>query len=817
MSTERYATLQTPLAFEGSLASGNLADFRGLAFLSMRGHDMLSQCFEYDITAVSGSPDILANDLLGEEVTLTLGIDTGALGEPRIFHGIVDSFRFAGLASEGWLYHLVLRPKLWLLSKATNNRIFQEQTVREIVEFVLNQHQVSGYDWHLNGPLPKREYCVQYGESDLNFVQRLLEHEGIFYFFRFEEGKHTLILSDSVPLLKDTGADPIVLRYGHELPDTRSQGGQIVNFSRVDSVVSGSHLLTDYDFEKPSADLTAQYENALSHKNSAGKRYSYPGNYIEHGRGDLQAKIRNQQDQAHAFLITALSNYPDPASGSVVTVTEFPRAAENASFAVERVDYDIRGGRFRSLAWQQRGGERGGEGALTTLFRAEENAALGAGRFLSMQEFQAREAGDGGFSAIYRMVPSDHEYRPPRLTPRPAMKGLQTAVVVGPSGEEIYTDKYSRVKVQFHWDRLGGRNENSTCFIRVSSAWAGSGWGFIQIPRIGQEVIVDFLDGDPDQPIITGRVYNAEQMPPYALPGNATQSGWKSNSSPGGGGWNELRFEDKKGNEEVYFQAEKDHNELVKNNEARHIGNDFSEEVVHDATQWVGHDRTESVDNNKSTTVGVDRTVSIGNNDDETVGVNRSLTVGTNETISVGSNSTETIGANHSQTVGSNQTISIGIARTDTVGAAEVRTVGAAQTNTIGAERAVTVGAAQQHLIGADDSWTVADNQTINVGIDRSVTIGKNSSLTVGEASVISIGKSASESIGEDMAIKVGKDLIIEAGDSIILKCGSAAIAMKKDGTINIEGKDVTVTGSGKINVKADSDVTIKGSKINQN
>ena len=236
------------------------------------------------------------------------------------------------------------------------------------------------------------------------------------------------------------------------------------------------------------------------------------------------------------------------------------------------------------------------------------------------------------------------------------MRGPQTATVVGPSGEEIFTDEYARVKVQFHWDRKGKKDQNSSCFVRVSQTWAGSGWGFIQIPRIGQEVIVDFIEGDPDLPIITGRVYNASQMPPYGLPGSATQSGWKSDSSLGGGGYNELMFEDKAGSELVNFQAQKDHNLLVKNDRTKLVQHDQSDRIDHDAKHSVGHNLDEDVGNNKTVKVGVDQTTNIGNNDTETVGVNRSLTVGSNETISIGSNSTETIGIAHTQTVASVQT-----------------------------------------------------------------------------------------------------------------------------------------------------------------
>ena len=472
-------------------------------------------------------------------------------------------------------------------------------------------------------------------------------------------------------------------------------------------------------------------------------------------------------------------------SGAKFKFTNFPRETENDEYVVLRSDYLMWDDQYRS------GMDRDGAGYEVTL----------------------------------ALAPTSIPYRPSLRTPVPVMRGPQTATVVGPSGEEIYTDKYSRVKVQFHWDRLGKDDENSSCFVRVSSVWAGSGWGFIQIPRIGQEVIVDFLEGDPDAPLITGRVYNASQMPPYGLPDNATQSGWKSNSSPGGGGFNEMRFEDKKGEEEVYFQAEKDHNELVKNNESRTIGHNFKEDVGNDATQSIGHDRTESVVNDKAVDVGNNRTVSIGVDDTETVGSNRSLTVGANEKIAVGSNSSESIGLNHSQTVGAVQTVTVAAARVDSVGAGESRNVGAAQKNVIGGTRSVTVQKAQTHTINAEDTWAISKDQTVTVGGNHSLTISKDQTITLtGNQSwtneggrLIKVGKGQTHDVAEDVWIKAGKAMMLEAADSIVLKCGSASISMKKDGTINIEGKDITIKASGKINGKASGEMTLKGSKVNIN
>ncbi|MCV2890328.1 type VI secretion system Vgr family protein [Ruegeria aquimaris] len=730
----------------------------GLRFCSLKGRDMAGSCFRYELTAVSLNPNIDSQDLLGEMVSITIQGDH----EPRYFNGYVDEFCFGGVTEGMARYVLILRPNLWFLSKTTDNRIFQEKTVPDIIEHVLNQHGIGSYEIRLTGSYTPREYCVQYDESDLNFLERLMQHEGIWYFFTFEDGEHKLVLVDGNQELDSVHGYETV-EYDMNLQLAALDAECISEWKRTDRVVSAGWTHTDYDFTRPSADLIAMSEEMRGTSLADKQQYSYPGYYVDHGRGKDLAQVRNISAQSKAERAEAQTSARGPSSGYVFKLVEHPRRNENVEFFILQADYDI---------W---------------------DAEYFAG--------QGKRGEQDGFEARWLVQPLSLPYHPPRKARVPVMRGPQTAVVVGPAGEEIYTDEYSRVKVQFHWDREGVKDENTTCFIRVSSVWAGSGWGFIQIPRIGQEVIVDFLEGDPDQPIITGRVYNAEQMPPYALPSNATQSGWKSNSSPGGGGFNELRFEDAKGSEEVYFQAEKDHNELVKNNESRTIGNDFYESVGHDARQEINHDRSEYVANNKDTTVDVNRTVMIGQNDTETVGVNRSLTVGSNETISVGSNSTETIGVNHTQTVGAIQTVSVGAVRVDTVGAAEQRTVGGPQSNDIGATRSVSVGASQTHSVGSDDSWTVGGNRSVQVGKDLTQSVGKKADYTVGDS----------------MTLKVGKKLAIDAGDEILIKTGSASILMKKDGTIQIKGKDIKVQGSGKIDVKASSSIKMKGSKIDQN
>ncbi|MDX8346591.1 type VI secretion system tip protein TssI/VgrG [Cognatiyoonia sp. IB215446] len=752
-----------------------------LLFSRMQGHDAIGECFAFDIDMISEDLDIAAADLLGQGITLRIGHEDE---EPVFLHGLVDRLSMIEITDRQASYRAQLRPWLWFLSKSTDNRIFQNLSIVEIIEEVFAAYPAAKFENRLQNTYDPIPYCVQYGESDLDFLMRWMEHEGIFTFFEFEDGAHTLILVDTLSALAPADGQEQIA-FSPDLPPSFENRDFITRWTWDAQVTTGEFTHTDYDFTKPAADLMGKSVNPGEHDLGDLEAYHYPGTYTELDRGDALAVVRMQTLKSPCARACAQATARGIHSGHLFELTDFWREAENAEYAILRTDYDIWDGQY---------------------------AALGR----DVEE---------GFQITLALTLTTEEYRPPRITPKPVMRGPQTAVVVGPSGEEIFTDEYARVKVQFHWDRLGANDENSSCFVRVSAAWAGSGYGFIQIPRIGQEVIVDFLEGDPDQPIITGRVYNAAQMPPYGLPGSATQSGWKSDSSPGGGGYNELRFEDKAGSEEVYFQAQKDHNELIKNNESRLIQNDFSERVDNNATQSIGVDRAEDVGNNKTTEIGVNRTVTIGNDDTESVGANRSLSVGADETISVAANSSEDIGANHSQTVGANQSINVTVARTDNVGAAESRIVGAAQSQVVGAARTVTVGADQSHTIGSDNSWTIAGNESQTIAGNRTEDVGGNETITLkGDQSwtgqggrTVKVSKGQIHDVTEDVMIKSGKAMVLEAADSIVLKCGSAVMTLKKDGTITVEGKDISFDASGKFNVKAGGDITMKGSKINQN
>jgi type VI secretion system secreted protein VgrG len=527
-------------------------------------------------------------------------------------------------------------------------------------------------------------------------------------------------------------------------------------------VRSSKITATSYDFERPSTSLDVDAEISPRHSMGDGELYDFQGDYVKSADGAQLVGDRLDEQQTAFERLQGAANAQGIQVGFLLKLEKHHQDDQNARYLITR-----------------------------TTLRAQVSAYEGDGGH------------HGEIHCEFAAIPEKQQFRPERRTPKPFVQGPQTAVVVGPSGEELFTDKYGRVKVQFHWDRLGKHDDKSSCWVRVSHPWAGKNFGVMHVPRIGQEVVVDFLEGDPDQPIITGRVYNAEQMPPWELPANATQSGILTRSSKGGAvaNANAIRFEDKKGSEQLWIHAEKNQDIEVENDETHWVGHDRTKTIDHDETVHVKHDRTETVDNNETITIGVNRTESVGNNETITIGSNRTESVGANESI--------TIGANRSITVGASETATVALQRTHTVGVNETIAIGAAQEVAIGAAQTIAVGAAQSTTVGADQSTQVGGKQSTTVGKDRSVDVSGAQSTTV--------GKARTTSVGEDDKLTVGKNLVIEASDSVSITTGSASITMKKDGTITIKGKDITIDGSGKINVKASGDIVMKGSKILQN
>lgn len=676
----------------------------------LRGTEELGRLFQYELDLVSDDEQVNLQEVLGQPMTVHFDLGDGKF---RYFHGLVTRFSQGGRRGSYASYRATLRPWLWFLTRRADCRIFQEMNVPDIVMQVFRDLGFTDFSDELTGNYRTWNYCVQYRETDFNFVSRLLEQEGIYYYFKHEEEKHTLVLADSISA-HEAGEGYEEVPYSP--PDSRNieLTEHISSWNQTQQVQPGAFALTDYDFERPRTSLEVLLQSPRDHDKADYEIYDYPGEYLDTGDGDHYAKARLEEQQCKFHRFQGRTNAEGLAAGALFSLTDYPREDQNREYLI----------------------------ISTTI-------ELGVA---------ARESGDADEGATFdcrlTTLASDDPYRSARITPKPVVQGPQTAVVVGKEGEEIWTDQYGRVKVQFHWDRVGENDENSSCWVRVSQLWAGKGWGGIHIPRIGHEVICEFLEGDPDRPIITGRVYNADNMPPYALPDNQTQSGIKSRSSKEGTeeNFNEIRFEDKKGEEELYIHAEKDQNSVVEN----------------DRNHEIGHDKSE--------TVGNDKKIEVGNEHSESIA--------SNMTITVGSNLTETVSVNYAETVGA---------------AMEV-TVGAAYVQTIGAEKAVTVGKSRSEVIGKSASLVVGKSVSEKVGGSQEVEIGEDLEEKIG-------GKQATE-VKEECTLKA-KKVQITAKEEISFKAGKAEITLKKNGDITIKGK--------KINVKGSGDVIIKGSKIKEN
>jgi type VI secretion system secreted protein VgrG len=532
-----------------------------VAFNSMVGTERLGRPFEYHVDVLSTRRDLKASDLLGQPVTVNL--ETAVTGV-RYWNGIVTQFAYVGHDETWTVYRLVVRPWLWFLTRSANCKIFQAMSVPDIITAVFRDRGFADFEQSLSETYAPLEYVVQYGETDYNFVSRLMEREGIYYYFRHEQAKHTLVLADSLGAHHKTpGCETLPFRPPD--PHRNASVEYVESWELLERVEPGIYSHADFDFKKSSLALYSSRAAPKDHAGSASEVYEYPGGFLENAAGDARAKIRLEQLQMPFQTASGVANARGLTVGSLFALDEHPREDQNTDYLVVSAQYRLSGHELTS----------GDDG---------DDAPFGC-----------------DFDALDAKVP----FRMSAVTPRPVMRGPQTATVVGKDGEEIWTDEYGRVKVQFHWDRDGKRDENSSCFVRVAQVWAGDGWGGVHIPRMGQEVIVDFLEGDPDQPIITGRVYNGDNMPPYALPDNQTQSGIKSRSTKGGSpsNFNEIRFEDKKGSEELYMQAEKNRTTLVKNDQTTTVKANRSASVGASDSVTVGGDRSVHVTGNLSTVV----------------------------------------------------------------------------------------------------------------------------------------------------------------------------------------------------------------------
>jgi type VI secretion system secreted protein VgrG len=500
---------------------GRLAD--QLLLERFSGVERLSVPFEYGVDLLSEDKDVKPEDLIGKH--LTIEIDTP--GGPVWIDGLVRRFVFRGRRDPFVAYRAEVVPWLWFLSLSRDCRVFQNQSAPDIVVEVFKKVGFSDYRLDLVGKYVVREYCVQYRETALDFVSRLLEEEGIYYYFTHESGKHTLVLADDSPGAAACGQDKVraVAQAG------RWQEEDVILAAQAEIAAHpGKVALTDYDYEAPTTDLAAQAKTIS--KLSGLDRYEvfdFPGGYRKRDAAKAAVDLRMEEQESLARLLRGVGNCRSFQAGLSFTLEEHESDAANGKHILVEV-------------------------------RHEAHAGWSTGKDPETPGPLSEHPGGSEYRNEFVAIPADVRFRPPRRTPRPTIPGAQTAVVVGKKGEEIFTDKQGRVKVHFPWDREGKRDENSSCWVRVSSAWAGKGWGAFHLPRIGQEVVVSFLEGDPDRPLVTGAVYNGEHAPPFDLPGHQTQSGLRTRSSKKGDAktFNELRFEDLKDKEQIFLHAERD-------------------------------------------------------------------------------------------------------------------------------------------------------------------------------------------------------------------------------------------------------------------
>ncbi len=559
----------------------------------------LSELFEVSIEAVSAQEDIDFNQIIGQACTVWFEQFNGA---DRHFCGIATAAEWVGKNKDLYVYRLTLRPWLWLLGRVSDCRIFHRQRVDAIIREVFSRRGFSDFRFAITKSYPTIEYCVQYRETDLNFVQRLMEHFGIYYFFEHTAAKHELVLCDSHSSHRPVPGLATVEYYPQEW-QSRHDRQWLSYWTSGRHLESGIVTLNDYNFETPSADLKAEKAMPEGYSHGSMELYEYPGAYPIRGEGEEIAKVRVEAEQARDRRRSASGSAVSLLPGGLVTLGEHPRSSENIEYLVVRCRHSYRAQQYRS----------------------------------------GSDPGASPYSGAYEFQASSRPFRAPLITPKPVINGPQTAVVTGQEGEEIDVDKYGRILVRFHWDREKGRS----CRVRVAQVWSSKSWGGQIIPRVGQEVIVEFLEGDPDRPLVTGAVYNADNMPPYAMPDQKTMSGIKSNSTKGGGGYNEIMLDDKKGSELVRMHAEKKHEVVIRHSESVKIGETFAPpmgaasrkhviEKGDDSLQIAVGSQDVKVAMNQSTTVGMSRDATITLSDKVAAGATIELKSGALTSITAG-------------------------------------------------------------------------------------------------------------------------------------------------------------------------------------
>jgi type VI secretion system secreted protein VgrG len=696
--SHRPLAINTPLGDDALLLKG------------IRGVEEMSRPFAYELDLESIDSSVMFEDLLGQNATVRVQHDRDNV---RHINGFISQFEQIGEAAGLTKYRATLVPWLWFLTRTADCRIFQDMSAPDIIKKVFRDRGFDDFEDALSGTYATWEYCVQYRETDFNFVSRLMEQEGIYYYFKHANGKHTLVLADGVSAHESFGAVPFYPPTEHAQRDRE----HVWAWSVRKSVQPGAYSLNEFDFKKPNSEMDAKARSPFDHAHADFEVYDYPGEYATTSDGERLARVRLEELQTRFEIAEGESDVLAMATGAIFDLEDPSRALRNDQLR----EYLV---------------------VATTIEANQDEFSSSAGG-----------ASEVRFSCGFTVVPSSQQFRAARKTAKPVIQGPQTAIVVGRSGEEIDTDEHGRVKVQFHWDRYGKADEQSSCWIRVAQHWAGNQFGTIFTPRVGHEVIVEFLEGDPDRPIITGRVYNGRNKPPYELPGNKTMSTIKTLSSKKGGGFNEIRFEDKKDDEQLFIHAQK-------NMDVR-VGNDRFETVEMDRHLVVENDKFEHVKNNREELVGADHV--------EEVEGDRHLTVDGKEAKAVGGSQSLTVKGDVIEVFKKNQSTQV-----------------------------------------TDDLYVKAKNIVIEATSNITIKVGQ--SFIAIESGGIKIGTTGEIVLDakKDITQKTLANVNVDAKQNVAIK-GTTGASLESMASTEVKGLNTTVTGDASVKVESSGVADVKG------
>lgn len=710
----RWASIETPLGKDV------------LLFRRMAGVEELGRIFQYELELCSEEADIAFDDIIGQNVTIRMNYTES---DARFINGVVSRFSRTQEVEDLTYYQATIVPDLWLLTRTADCRIYQNMDAVAIVKDVLKEQGIANVEYKLGSTTyPAREFCVMYRESYFNFVSRLMEQEGIYYYFKHEDGKHTMVMTNASSLHE---AVPGFEEMEYNMRDKGSiDQDSIYYWIEMGQFDATRFHYSDYNLETPKSTMPGEGEVPRGYTVPENiERYDYPGFYSAAGDANTYAKYRAEEYQVDYQTFRGESIVRGTACGALFAMTGYPLASQNTEYIIMSTTINVVGTDYTTAPVEEQ----------------------------KLDPFKC------SFTAIRKT----EQFRSERTTPWPVVKGPQTAVVVGESGQEIHTDAYGRIRVQFHWDRYGNSDQDSSCFIRLAQNWAGKSWGAVMLPRIGQEVIVEFLEGNPDRPIVVGSLYNADNKPPYALPDNQTMMVLKSNSSIGGEGFNEIRFQDKKDEEQVFVHAQKNFDKRILNDSFSWIGNDHHLQVI--------NDRKEKVDNDKFETVGRDHT--------ETIERDHNLTIKGKEAIKVTGTHSHTVEDDVIQVYKTNHSEEV------------------TEDYYLKADN-IVIEAATNVTIKVGDSYIAIESSGITIG-------------TTGDIEFLADGDIKAESGGDSTITADGNIELTSTGDTTIAATGEGGFAA--DGGLTLESSATAELTSSSTTVSGDGSLTLEGGTVSIN